>query len=170
MFGSIFHACHGAPILCCTTTDRGFFKCKTAIFWYCSWNYWSCIVRARSTRKSMAAQILRRFVVIDQRGFSISCIGIDKISCFPAIICRSVALWSSAMRARKSLTPHLSKGVVSFCATLSKTSYLPIGLGYVFRLRSRRFFYSGERAECPTAGFTNMVPAGARSPAGLFWQ
>jgi len=125
-------------------------------------------VRARSTRKSMAAQILRRFVVIDQRGFSISCIGIDKISCFPAIICRSVALWSSAMRARKSLTPHLSKGVVSFCATLSKTSYLPIGLGYVFRLRSRRFFYSGERAECPTAGFTNIVPAGARSPAGLF--
>ena len=36
MFGSIFNTYHGAPILCCTTTDFG-------IFWCCSWDFWSCI-------------------------------------------------------------------------------------------------------------------------------
>jgi len=36
MFGSIFNTYLGAPILWCTTTDFG-------IFWYCSWDFWSCI-------------------------------------------------------------------------------------------------------------------------------
>jgi len=32
MFGSIFNACHGAPILCCTTTDLWILLCKIGIF------------------------------------------------------------------------------------------------------------------------------------------
>jgi len=38
MFGStcIFNTYHGAAILCFTITDLG-------IFWYCSWDFWSCV-------------------------------------------------------------------------------------------------------------------------------
>ena len=32
MFGSIFNTDHGAPILCCTTTDLEIFLCEIGIF------------------------------------------------------------------------------------------------------------------------------------------
>jgi len=40
MFASIFNAYHGALLLCYTTADL------IDIFWYCSWDFWSCICQS----------------------------------------------------------------------------------------------------------------------------
>jgi len=42
MFDSIISTYQGAPILCGTTTDLGIFM-QNGDFWYCSWDFWSCI-------------------------------------------------------------------------------------------------------------------------------
>ena len=46
MFASIFKAYQSALILCCTTIDLG-------IFYYCSWNFWSCICESPDALQSI---------------------------------------------------------------------------------------------------------------------
>jgi len=53
VFSSIFNTCHGASILCYTTTDSGIFLCETGMFWYCSWDFWSWICESPMFRQSV---------------------------------------------------------------------------------------------------------------------
>jgi len=53
MFASIFKAYQSALILCCSTTDLG-------IFYYCYWNFGSCICESPDDLQSIMVKCRQR--------------------------------------------------------------------------------------------------------------